>query len=153
MFRARSCSVVLGFIIYYSNHTFLGFSSKDQQAWLLLLVDMMLIFHRLTSSWGFPQVSCPLCCILLHRGRYSENKVFIYTKQFPHQGPNKDMGTRITPNVHHATKSSMLLIAWIEVAYNCSKCNICTLFDLGNCFFPGMIIILDSGPHLPLTVC
>lgn len=88
---------------------------------------MMLIFHRLTSSWGFPQVSCPLCCILLHRGRYSENKVFIYTKQFPHQGPNKDMGTRITPNVHHATKSSMLLIAWIEVAYNCSKCNICTL--------------------------
>ena len=75
------------------------------------------------------------------------------TKQFPHQGPNKDMGTRITLNVHHATKSSMLLIAWIEVTYNYSKCKICSLFDLGNCFFPGMIIILDSGPHLPLTVC
>ena len=95
----------------------------------------MLIFHRLTSSWGFPQVSCPLCCILHHRGRYSENKVFMNTKQFPHQGPKKDMGTRITPNVHHATKSSMLLIAWIGVAYNYSKCKICSLFDLGNCFF------------------
>lgn len=63
------------------------------------------------------------------------------------------MGIRIILNVYYVIKFFILLIVWIEVVYNYSKCKICLLFDLGNCFFLGMIIILDSGLYLFLIVC